>query len=100
MRSQSPAAYPAASAPPADERREPSLARTAAPPRAFRPAPQAVPAAAALPELRAGERVAVLSGAPPARGETKGMLVKLVLAVGGVLALVGAATLVRLATGL
>jgi hypothetical protein len=97
MRSPSPAAFPAA--PAADDRREPSLARAAAGPRALRPAPQPA-AGTALPELRAGERLAVLSGAAPTSSEAKSMLAKAALALGGVLALVGAATLVRLATGL
>jgi hypothetical protein len=88
----------AASDTPADDRREPSLARQAAP-AVTRLGGDGAPAAK---PLRAGERLAVLSSsdAPQEGRAGMGILVKLGLGAVFALALVGAFTLVRFLAGL
>jgi hypothetical protein len=83
---------------PSDDRREPSLARQAAP-AVTRLGVDGAPAAK---PLRAGERLAILSSgtAPADGGAGMGILVKLGLGVVCALALVGAFTLVRFLAGL
>jgi len=106
MRSRSPlAASPEAT----DGRREPSLAQHGSPPaprlvaqdRAASPRAAVRPAAAPQFELRAGERAVVASDvATMAPGELGLLLKKLGLAALALLALVGAATLLRPLVGL
>lgn len=81
---------------PAEDRREPSLARQA-------PALARVGADnAALKPLRAGERLAVLSSSAPAtdKGAGRGILAVVGFAIVGALALVGVFSLVRFFAGL
>ena len=97
MRSRSPAAAVPVT-PADDDRREPSLARQAAP----SVARLAAEGASAAKPLRAGERLAVLSSsaAPDGGREGMGVLAKFGLALVGILALIGAFTLVRFFAGL